>query len=136
VTGTTVKTKEYVRTMHWTWWLHNRQLTLFMIRELSSVFVGAYAIYLLAMLYSFGQGRQAAHAFFQALRSPASIALQLLALLFVAYHSITSFNAAPVLMVVWRGDEKVNPNLIIGANYLLWLVLSVLVFVAAFWAVS
>src|SRR5437870_2335826 len=119
-----------------TWWLHNRHLTLFMIRELSSVFVAAYAVFLLVMLYRFGRGREAFHAFFEALQSPASVLAQLIALAFVVYHSITSFNAAPVLMVVWRGEEKVDPNLIVAANYALWLVLSVLVLVAAFWLAS
>jgi fumarate reductase subunit C len=132
----TVKTKEYIRPMPWTWWLRNRHLTLFMIRELSSAFVGGYAIFLMVMLYRIGQGRGAFRVFFEALSSPASIVLQLVALAFVVYHSITSFNAAPVLMVVWRGDEKVDPNLIVAANYGLWLVLSVLVFVAAFWGLS
>jgi fumarate reductase subunit C len=128
-----VKSKEYIRPMPWTWWLRNHHLTLFMIRELSSVFVGGYAVFLLVMLYRFGQGRQAFHAFFDALRSPPSIIVQLIALAFVVYHSITSFNAAPVLMVVWRGDEKVNPNAIIAANYALWLVLSAVVFGGAVW---
>lgn len=122
-----MKTKEYIRPMPATWWLHNRQVLMFMLRELSSVFVAGYAIFLMVLLWRFGQGREAFHAFFQAVQSPASIGLQLVALVFVAYHSVTSFNAAPVIMTVWRGEEKIPPALIIGPNYALWLILSVLI---------
>jgi fumarate reductase subunit C len=122
-----MKTKEYIKPMSATWWLHNRHVLLFMLRELSSVFVAAYAIFLMVMLYRHGQGREAFHQFFLSLQSPASVVLQLVALAFVAYHSVTSFNAAPVIMTVWRGEEKLAPALIVGANYALWLILSVLI---------
>jgi fumarate reductase subunit C len=128
-----MKTREYIRPMPATWWLHNRQLFMFMLRELSSVFVAGYAVFLIVLLFRFGQGREAFHEFFEALRSPASILLHLVALAFVVYHSVTSFNAAPVIMTVWRGEEKVEPALIVGGNYALWLILSVLVWAAALW---
>ncbi len=127
-----MKSKEYVRPMPATWWLHNRHLLIFMIRELTSVFVAGYAVFLLIMLYRFGQGRVAFHAFFERVQSPVSIVLQVAALIFVIFHSITTFNAAPVLMVIWFGEEKVRPSLIILANYAVWLILSALLFVAAF----
>jgi fumarate reductase subunit C len=110
-----------------TWWLHNRHLLLYMLRELSSVFVAGYAVFLMVMLCRFGQGREAFHEFFEALKSPASVFLHFVALAFAVYHSITTFNAAPVIMTVWRGEEKLEPRLIIGANYALWLVLSLVV---------
>lgn len=126
-----MKTKEYIRPMPATWWLHNRQLVLFMLRELSGVLLAGYAIFLMFLLCRSNQGREAFHQFFEALRSPVSIFLQIVALAFVVYHSVSSFNAAPVLMTVWRGEEKVAPGLIIGANYAMWLILSVLVLLLA-----
>jgi fumarate reductase subunit C len=126
-----MKSKEYVRPMPAAWWMHNYHLTLFLIRELTSVFVAGYAILLLVLLYRFGQGREAFQAFFATLQSPLSVVLQLLALVFVVFHSATTFNAAPVLMVVRRGEDKVDPALIVGANYILWLILSALIFVLA-----
>src|SRR5262249_31877256 len=129
-----MKTKEYIRPMPATWWLHNRHLTLFMIRELTSVFVAGYAVFLLVLLYKAGQGKDQFDTFFQnVLKGPWMIALHLVALVFVGYHSITSFNAAPQIMVVRRGEEKVSPGLIVGANYALWLIVSLLVFAAALW---
>src|SRR5262249_41306397 len=129
-----MKTKEYIRPMPATWWLHNRHLFLFMLRELSSVFVAGYAVFLMVLLWRFNLGREAFHRFFEALRSPWSVLLHLAALAFVVYHSVTSFNAAPVIMTVWRGEEKLAPALIVGLNYALWLALSVLVLAAALWA--
>lgn len=128
-----MKTKEYIRPIPATWFLHNRQLTLFMIRELSAAFVAGYAIMLIVMLFRFGQGAEAFHQFFEALRSPLSIFLHLIALAFVGYHGVTTCQAAPVIMTVWRGDEKVDPTLIIGANFGLWAILSLSILVYALW---
>jgi fumarate reductase subunit C len=127
------KTKELHRPMSPTWWLHNRYVFLFLIRELTSFFVLGYAIFLLVMLYRFRQGEDAFQQFVAGLRSPLSIFLQLLALAFVIYHSVTSFNAAPTIMPVQRGDEKVDPALIVGANYALWVVATIVILVIAFW---
>jgi fumarate reductase subunit C len=127
-----VKTKEYIRPVPATWWLHNRHLFLFMIRELTSVFVAAYAIFLLVVLFKFSQGEETFRQFLNnVLTNPVVIGLQVVALIFVVYHSITSFNAAPVLMVVWRGEEKVSPGVIVGGNYALWLIMSGVIFVYA-----
>src|SRR5947209_17002531 len=98
-----MKGKEYIRPMPATWWMHNRQVLLFMIRELTAVFVVGYAIFLMVLLYRIGQGPGSFHDFFESLKSPVSVVLHLLALLFVVYHSLTSWFAAPVLVVVYKG---------------------------------
>ncbi len=127
------KNREYIRPMPANWWRHNRYLVQFMIRELTAVFVGGYALFLLVMLCHFKQGTESFHLFFvHTLLSPWVILLQLVALAFVVYHAITTWNAAPVLMVIWRGDEKVDPKLIIRANYAAWLVVTLIVVVIAF----
>src|SRR5262245_9459770 len=114
--------KDYVRPMPATWWLKNRHLTLFMVRELTSVFVAGYAVFLLVLHYRYRQRGDAFHSMFEALKSPASIALHLLALVFVVYHSVTWFNLTPKAIVLWRGEERVSPVLIAGAHYALWVV--------------
>ena len=52
-----MKTKEYIRPMPATWWLHNRQVIQFMLREMSSFFVLGFAIFLLVLLYAATEGR-------------------------------------------------------------------------------
>jgi fumarate reductase subunit C len=32
-------------------------------------------------------------------------------------------------MVLWRGEEKVEPRYIIGANYAAWLIVSLVIFI-------
>jgi fumarate reductase subunit C len=143
-----MKTKEYIRPMPATWWLHNRHLFLFMLRELTSVFIVGYGIFLLAILYNVNRslptdpglsqeevistGVRNFQPFYQkVLCSPLSVVLHLVTFLAVVYHSITSFNAAPVIMTVWKGDEKVDPRLVIGANYALWAALSLIILMIA-----
>ena len=123
-----MKTKEYIQPIPALWWLHNRYLVMFMIRELTSVFVAGYAVFLLVLIYKAGQGKKEFAEFYaQTLESGWSIALQVIAMAFVIYHSATWFNLTPKVMVVWRGEEKVSPVLIAGANYVLWLIVSVLI---------
>lgn len=123
-----MKTKEYIRPMPATWWLHNHYLFMFFIRELTSVFVFGYAVFLMVLVYKANQGEDVYRAFYEnVLQSGWVIGLQVVALIFVIYHSITSFNAAPQIMVVRQGEEKVSPAIIAGANYGLWLIVSVLV---------
>jgi fumarate reductase subunit C len=129
---TDTKPKQYIRPMPATWWLHNRHLFLFMIRELTALFVGGYAIFLLIMLYRYSQGPEWFRLFFESkMKSPVVIGLQIVALLFVVYHTITTCTAAPVLMVVWRGDEKLDPKKIIQGNYIAWAVISLVLIVIA-----
>jgi fumarate reductase subunit C len=129
--GASMAGKEFVRPMPATWWLRNRYLMWFMIRELTSVFVAAYSVFLLVLVYRAGQGHDEFVQCAKSLVSPGSVILQLIALALVAYHSVTSFNAAPVLMTVWRGEEKLDPRFIVAANYALWAVVSVLILVVA-----
>lgn len=117
-------TKEYVRPISSTWWLNNRQVLMFMIREFTAVFVGAYAVFLLVLL-------SLDHATFdRVLQSPAALVFQVICLLFVLYHMYTWFALTPKAVVLWRGDEKVNPNAIVAANYAAWVLVSVAIF---FW---
>jgi fumarate reductase subunit C len=112
-------TKEYIRPMPATWWLNNRQLVMFMIRELTAVFAGAYAVFLLVLI-ALDKDR-----FIRVLDSPVALVFQLSCLLFVLYHTYTWFEVTPKAIVLWRGDEKVAPSLIVAANYAGWLIASV-----------
>src|SRR5207244_8866634 len=82
--GKKMKGQEYTRPMPATWWLHNTYLKLFMIRELTSLFVAGYTVFLLVLI---AKSKDAA-AFADALRSPAAIIFQIIALPFVIFHSV------------------------------------------------
>jgi fumarate reductase subunit C len=115
--------KDYVRAVPKTWWLKRKTYVAFMVRELTCVFVGAYALFLLALVSKAGD----AEAFDAFLNSPLLITLQIVALPMILFHSITWINLTPKVMVVFRGEDKVSPTLIAGVNYAAWAVISVII---------
>ena len=65
-----------------------------------------------------------AGAFQQTLRSPTVVAFNVVAFLFVLFHSITWFNLGPKAMAV-RVRGKRIPDLFLAApNYVVWVVVS------------
>ncbi len=117
-------TKELVRPMSPTWYLQNTAYTLFMVRDLTSVFIAGYCVFLMVLRYRANQGEDAFKTFYESLKSPVSLVLHAIALVFAAYHSITFFNLTPRVMVVFRGDEKVPEGMISGGHFALWAVVS------------
>jgi fumarate reductase subunit C len=129
---TTTPTREYIRPMPATWWLRNRYLVAFMIRELTSVFVAAYSVFLLYVLARTNhEDKPGIARFAESLNSPGWYVFHAVVLIFAVYHSVTWFNLTPKAMVLWRGEERVSPLLIAGAHYGLWLILSLLVLLYA-----
>src|SRR5438876_507458 len=112
-----VEGKEYIRPMPGTWFLHNTYLKLFMLRELTSLFVAGYAVFLLVLIARANQGREAFEA---TLLSAGAVVFQIVCLPFVIFHSVTWFNLTPKAIVLFRGEEKVSPLLIAGGHYALW----------------
>jgi fumarate reductase subunit C len=126
------KTKEYIRPMPATWFLHNRHLMIYALRELTSFFVAGYAIFLILVLARANQGQGQFGTFFrEVLQTRTSLILHLIALAFVAFHSMTSFNALGRLTVIRRGEERVSPVLIAEIFYGVWFVLSLLILLGA-----
>jgi fumarate reductase subunit C len=116
--------RRYIRPMPATWWLKRKPYLLFMLREFSSVFVAAYAVWLLFLLRRLQEGPAAYEAFLDGLRSPAAILFHIVALAFALLHTITWFNLTPKAMAVRRGEERVPDHLIILPNYIAWVVVS------------
>ena len=117
----------YHRPVSNTWWLKRKTYILFMIRELTSVFVAGYCIFLLVLVYKLTQGTDAYGDFMAALKSPISVALHLITLIFVLYHTITWFNLTPKILVLYRGEERIPQGLVAGTFYVGWVVVSVIV---------
>src|SRR5260370_36771129 len=116
--GLNMKTKELIRPMPATWWLHNRHLVKFMIRELTSFFVAGYAIFLLVMMYQVNRGGNEFHEFyFHVLQSGWVKAYGWISLIMVGFHSITAFNAAPTIMAPRCGADKTAPRVDMAAIY-------------------
>ena len=110
------------------WWLQKTSYFLFIIRETTCVFVGGYAIFLLVL----ATRRDDPERFSEWLHSPLLIRLQIIALPFLLYHTITWINLTPKVLVVWRGEDRVSPTLIAAAHHAMWLVGSVVIFWIAY----
>ena len=117
----------YRRPMSPTWWLNKRNYLLFMLRELTVIFIAAFLVLYLVQLARLAQGAETYAAFLRQRSSFGWILFHILALIAALYHSITWFNLLPQVMVVHRGEERVPPVFIAGSNYVAWLVISVVI---------
>ena len=117
----------YHRPVSNTWWLKRKPYFLFMIRELTSVFVAGYCIFLLVFVYKLTQGADAYGNFMAALKSPISVVMHLITLVFVLYHTITWFNLTPKILVLYRGEDRIPQGLVAATFYAGWVVVSIIV---------
>ncbi|MDX6285830.1 MAG: fumarate reductase subunit [Frankiales bacterium] len=109
------------------WYLKRWPYRIFILREFSAVFLAAYMVVLLILVMKVHDGPAAFHDFADTLQSPALIVFNTIALLFALLHTVTWFMAVPSAMQLRRGEEKVPPQLLIGAAYVLMLGASVVV---------
>ena len=115
-----VAAKQHIRKMPVNWWLKKPAYLRYMVREITCLFVGGYAMFLLMLAARLDKPE----AFKTLLASPLAIGLQWVALPFAIYHSVTWFNLTPKVLVIWRGEDKLPGFLIAGAHYAGWLVVS------------
>jgi fumarate reductase subunit C len=109
------------------WWLGDWRYVKFILREVSSVFVALFVVMTLFQLYSLRRGPES-YARFQAwLNQPWVIALNIVILFFVLFHTITWFNLAPHAMAVRVRGKRVPDILVAAPNYAAWIVVSVFV---------
>jgi fumarate reductase subunit C len=106
------------------WWLERAAYLKFILRELSSIFVAWFVVYLLMLVRAVSQGEPAYRQFLDWSGSPTVLLLNVVSLFFVVFHSITWFNLAPQAMVVRVGDTRVPGLLIATAHYLAWAVVT------------
>lgn len=109
------------------WWLARWPYVLFILRELSSVFVAWAVAYLLLLVRATARGPAAYREFLEWSANPGIWLLNLVAFAFLTLHAVTWFNLAPQAMVVYMGRRKVPGAMIAGSNYALWLVMSAVV---------
>ena len=109
------------------WWLERWSYFAFILRELSSVFVGWSVVYLLLLFRAVGRGDFQYQQFLAWSSGPVVLTMNLVSLCFVVLHAITWFNLAPQAMVVHLLGKRVPGPWITASNYLAWAVASALV---------
>jgi len=117
--------KPYVREVSKTgWYLKHPRYMRYMSREVTCIFIGAFALLLLRAVERLSQGQAAYESFLAGLKGPMS-ALGLLIILAFAVHNATSwFNVTPKAMPVQIGENFLDGNYIVGAHYAVWAIAS------------
>jgi fumarate reductase subunit C len=120
--------RPYVRSMDG-WWRRDAYFIRYMAREVTAVFVAAYAAVLLVGLVRLGQGEAAFNAWLQALKSPLSLLFHLILLATFVYHTWSWFNIMPkTLPMMFVGGKRVQPGTITGTGLAAAVVASLAVF--------
>jgi fumarate reductase subunit C len=117
----------YQRPISTFWWLERRSYLVFVLRELSSVFVAWFVVYLLLLVNATSAGSTQYERFLDWSAHWWMVVINLIALFFVLLHAVTWFGLAPKAIVVRRRGRRVPPSQILVLHYLAWLLLSAFV---------
>jgi fumarate reductase subunit C len=99
------------------WWLQRWSYFLFILRELTCLFVAWFVVYLLIMVRAATEGEAAYRGFLTWATSPIVLAANVITFAFVLFHTITFFQAAPRAMVVHIGHSRLPEHLVGIAHY-------------------
>lgn len=123
------KSKLFYRTLPPSWWLSKPSYFLFMLRELSSVFIAIFLVVFLIQLYQLTRGPEDYAAFARKLASPGWILFNLITLLFALYHSITWFQSSAIVLPLRIGERELPPNLFVALNIGALVVISLVILI-------
>ena len=106
------------------WWMEKRSYVVFVLRELTSVFVALVSLLTLLQVRAILSGPEAFESLNARLASPPVTVLLVVGLVALVFHSASWFNLAPRAMPVRLGGRRVPDVLVAGGNYATWLVIS------------
>ena len=106
------------------WWVRRRSYAIFMLRELSSLFVALFVVELLLLVWAVARGPAAYQGFLDAMANPAVIVVNVVTLAFVLLHAVTFANLTPRAMVVRMRGRRVPPRAVLAGVYVGWLVVT------------
>ncbi|MDA1193881.1 MAG: hypothetical protein O2894_01715 [Planctomycetota bacterium] len=115
--------KDYIRPMDKKWWTTRPGWSGFMWREWTALPIAIYCGVLLVMAAKLDSPESFA-GFFAWLKTPTSILIHAVVLIFAVWHTVTWFAAAPKALRVFRGESQVAPGLIAGGHFAAWVVVS------------
>jgi succinate dehydrogenase subunit C len=103
------------------WWMSSWPYFAFIVREVSSVFVAWTVVFLLKLVHALSYDAGWYEAFVQWAARPWVVALNVVSLFFILFHTVTWFNLAPAAMVVNVGGKRVPGSIIVAGNYAAWI---------------
>jgi fumarate reductase subunit C len=121
--------RPYMRSMSG-WWRRDPFFVRYMIREATALVVALYTLVLFAGVLCLSQGEAAWNGWLAAMRSPISIALHLLMLVAMIYHSYSWFEIMPKTMpAMFVGGRRVSAATITAVGVAAAVVAAVILFV-------
>ena len=109
--------RTYRRPISTFWWTKRRSYFVFVMRELSSIFVAWWVVFLLLLVNAVGRGETAYDNFLDWASSPWVVVLNIVALAFVVLHVVTWFSLTPQAMDVRLRGRPVPAAPIIASQY-------------------
>jgi fumarate reductase subunit C len=109
--------RTYRRTLSTWWWVRKPSYFLFVMRELSSIFVAWFVLYLLILLSAIGRGEEAYRDVLDLAARPLVVAVNALAFAFVVLHTITWFALTPKAMDARVAGRRVPAPAVIASQY-------------------
>jgi fumarate reductase subunit C len=107
----------YRRPVSTWWWLRKRSYFVFVMRELSSIFIAWLVVYLLLLVAAVGRGQTAYENFLDFAANPVVVVLNVVAFAFVVLHTVTWFSLTPKAMDARLGGRPVPPAAVIASQY-------------------
>jgi fumarate reductase subunit C len=118
----------YRRPVSTWWWTRKRSYFVFVMRELSSLFVAWFVVFLLLLVRAVAEGEAAYHDFVDWAGTPWVVALNVVAAAFLVLHTVTWFNLTPQAMALRVRGQTVPPAVVIASQYVGLAVVSAFVF--------
>jgi fumarate reductase subunit C len=106
------------------WWMKKLPYVLFILREISSVFIAWFVVFLLMLIHAVSEGQAEYREFLTWAAHPIVVVLNVVSLVLIVFHAVTWFNLAPRAMVVRMRGQRVPALWIAGSNYAAWVVIS------------
>ena len=109
--------RAYRRTLSTWWWVRKPSYFMFVMRELSSIFVAWFVLYLLLLVAAVGRGDAAYQDFLDFAAHPIVVVVNVVALAFVVLHTVTWFSLTPKAMAARVRGRPVPPAAVIASQY-------------------
>ncbi|MDH6246072.1 fumarate reductase subunit C [Mycobacterium sp. OTB74] len=123
----TTSTRPYRPPVPRLWWLKRRSYLLFMLRELSCVFVAWSVVYLVLLVRAVGRGGDSYREFMHTAAAPPVVALNIVTLVFLLLHAVTWFSLAPRAMVIHVRGQRLPARAVLAGHYVAWLAVTAVI---------
>ena len=120
--------RAYRRTLPTFWWVRKRSYLVFVLRELSSIFVAWFVLFLVLLAAAVGRGEAAYQDFLDFAAHPVVVAVNVVAFAFLVLHTVTWFDLTPKAMDARVGGRPVPASAVVASQYVALAVVSAFVY--------